>query len=169
MNITRTNCFQVHLNLYLLIWMKLLCHSSINSTHLAVINVLKNKNFWVLFSPPSLNPPPLKKTPQSIPEDWEGSVLPQPDTLCPVGVASLIVPPSLHTPPPTVHPAARTYSYTRPQWTVPYCWLSTVPRWSTQMSGKKNNQYIHVFPSSTLWYRMACITCTKKSISLPPS
>lgn len=60
MNITRTNCFQVHLNLYLLIWMKLLCHSSINSTHLAVINVLKNKILWVLFSPPSLNPPKKK-------------------------------------------------------------------------------------------------------------
>lgn len=149
--------------------MKLLCHSSINSTHLAGINVLKNKILWVLFSPPSLNPPPKKKTlnPYLKIEKVQSC---HSQTLFvlwgwPVWLSLHLY---THLPQQFIQLLERTLTHVHNE-RYPTADYPLSPAGPRKCLWKKNNQYIHVFPSSTLWYRMSCITCTKKSISLPPS
>ena len=73
------------------------------------------------------------------PVDWGGWVPPRPDIPCPGGAASLTVRPCPDRPPPTAHPAAQMYSYTRPQWRALDCPPSTDHHLSTQRSVNLKN------------------------------
>lgn len=106
------------------------------------------------------------------PVDWGGWVPPRPDIPCPGGAASLTVRPCPGRPPPTAHPAAQMYSYTRPQWRALDCPPSTDHHLSTQRSVNLKNivlNYQHIlqiiegggnnigysfFPFSLFWSNM---------------